>query len=188
MKNMARHLNMKQSLLLCTLLAGFACTALAPLTPAAFATEKDAIKVSYHIPAHLSSEEKKWYRTFQEGNMLADGWVDISKDILSRTPAAEQPEQQKNLFQLGDKIGREWAKRNDSRRINTDMLKKLTKDIEWLDRKVEETVSMDIWQYGHVIDFTDKITFDGNVYSLESNHVTQTPTELKQSVVLKRWY
>ena len=104
MKNMARHLNMKQSLLLCTLLAGFACTALAPLTPAAFATEKDAIKVSYHIPAHLSSEEKKWYRTFQEGNMLADGWVDISKDILSRTPAAEQPEQQKNLFQLGDKI------------------------------------------------------------------------------------
>lgn len=71
---------------------------------------------------------------------------------------------------------------------NTDMLKKLTKDIEWLDRKVEETVSMDIWQYGHVIDFTDKITFDGNVYSLESNHVTQTPTELKQSVVLKRWY
>ena len=47
---------------------------------------------------------------------------------------------------------------------------------------------MDIWQYGHVIDFTDKITFGGNVYSLESNHVTQTPTELKQSVVLKRWY
>ncbi len=152
MKNMARHLNMKQSLLLCTLLAGFACTALAPLTPAAFATEKDAIKVSYHIPAHLSSEEKKWYRTFQEGNMLADGWVDISKDILSRTPAAEQPEQQKNLFQLGDKIGREWAKRNDSRRINTDMLKKWGKELKDAAKKDPEALNLALTSINSQVD------------------------------------
>ena len=149
---MARHLNMKQSLLLCTLLAGFACTALAPLTPAAFATEKDAIKVSYHIPAHLSSEEKKWYRTFQEGNMLADGWVDISKDILSRTPAAEQPEQQKNLFQLGDKIGREWAKRNDSRRINTDMLKKWGKELKDAAKKDPEALNLALTSINSQVD------------------------------------
>ena len=152
MKNIARHLNMKQSLLLCTLLAGFACTALAPLTPAAFATEKDAIKVSYHIPAHLSSEEKKWYRTFQEGNMLADGWVDISKDILSRTPAAEQPEQQKNLFQLGDKIGREWAKRNDSRRINTDMLKKWGKELKDAAKKDPEALNLALTSINSQVD------------------------------------
>ena len=149
---MARHLNMKQSLLLCTLLAGFACTALAPLTPAAFATEKDAIKVSYHIPAHLSSEAKKWYRTFQEGNMLADGWVDISKDILSRTPAAEQPEQQKNLFQLGDKIGREWAKRNDSRRINTDMLKKWGKELKDAAKKDPEALNLALTSINSQVD------------------------------------
>lgn len=71
---------------------------------------------------------------------------------------------------------------------NTSMLEKLTNDIEWLDRKTEETVSMDIWQYPHVIDFTDCITFQGAAYSLESNHIVQTPTEIKQSVVLKRWY
>lgn len=71
---------------------------------------------------------------------------------------------------------------------NTSMLEKLTNDIEWLDRKTEETVSMDIWQYPHVIDFTDRITFQGAAYSLESNHIVQTPTEIKQSVVLKRWY
>lgn len=71
---------------------------------------------------------------------------------------------------------------------NTSMLKQLTKDIEWLDRKTEETVSMDIWQYSHVIDFTDKIILDGKTYYLESNNVTQTPTEVKQSIVLKRWY
>ena len=152
MKNMARHLNMKQSLLLCTLLAGFACTALAPLTPAAFATEKDAIKVSYHIPAHLSSEEKKWYRTFQEGNMLADGWVDISKAILSRTPAAEQPEQQKNLFQLGDKIGREWAKRNDSRRSNTDMLKKWGKELKDAAKKDPEALNLALTSINSQVD------------------------------------
>lgn len=71
---------------------------------------------------------------------------------------------------------------------DTAMLKKLTKDIEWLNRKTEEKVSMDIWQYPHLIDFTDKILFNGAAYFLESNQVTQTPRELKQTVTMIRWY
>lgn len=71
---------------------------------------------------------------------------------------------------------------------DTVMLKKLTKDIEWLNRKTEEKVSMDIWQYPHLIDFTDKILFNGAAYFLESNQVTQTPRELKQTVTMIRWY
>ena len=71
---------------------------------------------------------------------------------------------------------------------DTATLKKLTKDIEWLNRKTEEKVSMDIWQYPHLIDFTDRIIFNGAAYFLESNQVTQTPRELKQTVTMIRWY
>lgn len=71
---------------------------------------------------------------------------------------------------------------------DTATLKKLTKDVEWLNRKTEEKVSMDIWQYPHLIDFTDKILFNGAAYFLESNQVTQTPRELKQTVTMIRWY
>lgn len=71
---------------------------------------------------------------------------------------------------------------------DTKTLKKLTRDIEWLDRKTEVKLTMDIWQYGHLIDFTDKIIYNGNTYYLESNQVQRTPTELKQTVSIIRWY
>ena len=64
----------------------------------------------------------------------------------------------------------------------------LTKAIEWLNRKTEERISMDIWQYSHVIDFTDRIIYNGNVYYLESNTISRSPRELKQSIEIVRWY
>lgn len=64
----------------------------------------------------------------------------------------------------------------------------LTKAIEWLNRKTEERITMDIWQYPHLIDFMDRVRYNGHDYYLESNQVTQTPTELKQTVELVRWY
>lgn len=67
-------------------------------------------------------------------------------------------------------------------------LKKLTRDIEWLNRRTEEKVTMDIWQYGHLIDFTDRIKYQGNTYYLESNQVSRTPVELKQTVTIVRWF
>lgn len=67
-------------------------------------------------------------------------------------------------------------------------LKKLTRDIEWLNRRTEEKITMDIWQYGHLIDFTDRIRYQGNTYYLESNQVSRTPTELRQTVTMVRWF
>ncbi len=67
-------------------------------------------------------------------------------------------------------------------------LKKLTRDIEWLNRRTEEKITMDIWQNGHLIDFTDRIRYRGNTYYLESNQVSRTPTELRQTVTMVRWY
>ena len=71
---------------------------------------------------------------------------------------------------------------------DSDTLKKLTRDIEWLNRKTEERLTMDIWQYGHLIDFTDRVKYQGNTYYLESNQVSRTPTELKQTVTIVRWF
>ena len=61
--------------------------------------------------------------------------------------------------------------------------------INWLNRKTQETISMDVYDFPHVIDFNDRIIFNGAEYFLESNTVTKTPRIVnKQSVRFVRWY
>lgn len=79
--------------------------------------------VSYTVPASLSEDEKYWFVKFQEGNFLVDGWQDISKAILEKTPAGQYEEQRSLLAELGNKIGLEWCKDNETRSIDNDMLK-----------------------------------------------------------------
>lgn len=69
-----------------------------------------------------------------------------------------------------------------------DVLLKYTKAVMWLNRKVRETVEMDIYEYDHVVDFTERVRFRGNEYYLSSNKISQTTRELKQTVTLVRWY
>lgn len=67
--------------------------------------------------------------------------------------------------------------------------KKFSDAINWLNRKTQEVVSMDVYDFPHVIDFNDRIIFNGAVYFLESNTVTKTPRIVnKQSVRFVRWY
>ena len=61
-------------------------------------------------------------------------------------------------------------------------------DLKWLNRRIKEVVTMDIYNYNHVIDFTERVRFKGNEYYLQSNNITQTTKELKQSIILVRWY
>ena len=78
----------------------------------------------------------------------------------------------------------------------TEMLKKLTAEIEWMNQRIEETVSVDITpaviagtcSLQHIIDFTDRIKLDGNEYYLVSNAVIQDPRSIKQKLKLVRWY
>lgn len=65
----------------------------------------------------------------------------------------------------------------------------ITNDINWLNRRTKETVSMSIYDYPHLIDFTDKIIFEGNEYFLENNTATTTPRIInRQDVSFVRWY
>ena len=71
---------------------------------------------------------------------------------------------------------------------NKDIINRYLAELKWLNRKIRETVSMDIYNYYHVIDFTEKVKFRGHEYYLVSNTISQTTRELKQSVQLVRWY
>ena len=72
----------------------------------------------------------------------------------------------------------------------------LTSEIEWLNRKREETVTVEIVsnvsngvpEMQHIIDFTERIILDGNEYFLVSNNVSFTPRSFRQKLQLVRWY
>jgi hypothetical protein len=69
------------------------------------------------------------------------------------------------------------------------LMQELTDAIRWLDRKTEETVSLDIYDYNHVIDFNDKIVWHGNIYYLRANTVTMNQSiKNKQTLEFVRWY
>ena len=67
-------------------------------------------------------------------------------------------------------------------------LKELTNELKWLNRRIKETVSMDVYLADHVVDFTERVRFRGSEYYLQSNTISQTTRELKQSITLVRWY
>lgn len=72
--------------------------------------------------AGLSAQERKWFLTFIKGNILAQGWGQITADLLRHVAREERERQRQLLNQLGTKIGREWCKNNDVRRIDTSKL------------------------------------------------------------------
>lgn len=65
----------------------------------------------------------------------------------------------------------------------------LTQQLMWLNRKTEETVTLDVYDVNHVIGFDDRISLNGAIYFLRSNDVLQNETIInKQSLTLVRWY
>ena len=80
--------------------------------------------------------------------------------------------------------------------VGTDYLRALTREIEWLNRKTQETVTVEIRarirsgvpDIDHIVDFTERIRFEGNEYFLQSNMVELTPRLLRQTIKMVRWY
>ena len=74
--------------------------------------------------------------------------------------------------------------------------KKCINEIKWMNRKIREVVTIDIVPpvsfsvpaYGHIIDFTDVLTYHGNQYYLISNTVSFTPTSHRQTIKIGRWF
>lgn len=74
-------------------------------------------------PEKLSPEEKEWYTTFQEGTFYVQGWKEITEEILAKIPHEKiKTELDKALTSLGTRVGCEWSKNNDIRKIDNDTL------------------------------------------------------------------
>ena len=80
--------------------------------------------------------------------------------------------------------------------VGADYLRMLTRAIEWLNRKTQETVTVEIRarirsgvpDIDHIVDFTERIRFEGHEYFLQSNTVELTPRLLRQTIKMVRWY
>lgn len=68
-------------------------------------------------------------------------------------------------------------------------LVELTDAIKWLNRKTQETVTLSLYEFPHLINLNDRILLDGNVYFLESNVAKTTPHIFnEQALTLVRWF
>ena len=80
--------------------------------------------------------------------------------------------------------------------VGTEYLRALTREIEWLNRKTQETVTVEIRarirsgvpDIDHIVDFTERIRFEGHEYFLQSNTVELTPRLLRQTIKMVRWF
>ncbi len=79
--------------------------------------------------AQLDKEAQEWFGTFQEGGMLFDGWKDISDKVIGNVPEKEKVQTKLQMLALGVRMGCEWSKENDIRKISTKMLKNWGKEI-----------------------------------------------------------
>lgn len=70
----------------------------------------------------LSAREQKWFETFQQGTFYARGWREITAELLAKAPVETKDDLKHRLEELGQRIGREWSKNNDIRKIDNTML------------------------------------------------------------------
>ncbi len=98
------------------------------------AIEKRLLQITDSSLESLDEKARGWYSKFQEGGIFFDGWQEISKDVVAKVPEENKIKAKVTMLALGIKIGCEWSKENDVRKISTEMLQ------EW-GRKLKRTVS-----------------------------------------------
>lgn len=60
-----------------------------------------------------------WVRRFYKGYSLVPGWFSITRQILKSLDGDHHTLAEQELYELGERIGSEWAKDNGVRRIDT---------------------------------------------------------------------
>lgn len=74
--------------------------------------------------------EEENFQKFLMGTFLIKGWKARVKEIIQRVPFEEKREMELLLSELGEKIGREWAKDKKVRKIDSVMLLKWGKELK----------------------------------------------------------
>ena len=72
--------------------------------------------------------------------------------------------------------------------VDEESCRRITEAIKTLNRRVQETVTLSLYDFPHVIDFNDRILLFGIEYFLVSNKVSTTPRVFhQQNLTLVRW-
>lgn len=162
--------------------------------------ENGTERITYHAPLGYG-----WYATTVyvdgalEGSSLSQGkpggkasrfTIDQSNLSLGAHYSVYEDEEGPVTIPFTSLIDTEFPVKGD------DYLLELTKAIEWLNRKTQETVTVEVVanvkngvpDVNHVVDFTERIRFEGQEYFLCSNSVQLTPRSLRQTIKMTRWY
>ena len=156
--------------------------------------EKGTERITYHAPLGYG-----WYAT----TVYVDGVLEGSS-LSQGKPGGKAS--QFTIEQSNLSLGASYASDDElpySSLIDTefpvvgaDYLGVLTQEIEWLNRKTQETITVEIRarirsgvpDIDHIVDFTERIRFEGYEYFLQSNTVELTPRLLRQTIKMVRWY
>lgn len=76
-----------------------------------------------------TKNEDEWLRKFYNGTFLVKGWRHHMEEMLKSVPSDKKEQIGCLLDDLGRKIGTEWAKDNNIRKIDTSMLKQWGDDL-----------------------------------------------------------
>ena len=156
--------------------------------------EKGAERITYHAPLGYG-----WYAT----TVYVDGVLEGSS-LSQGKPGGKASQftiEQSNLslgahYASDDTLPYSSLIDTEFPVVGTDYLRALTREIEWLNRKTQETVTVEIRarirsgvpDIDHIVDFTERIRFEGHEYFLQSNTVELTPRLLRQTIKMVRWY
>ena len=159
-----------------------------------WSNEKGTERITYHAPLGYG-----WYAT----TVYVDGVLEGSSLSQGKPggKASQFTVEQSNLslgasYASDDSLPYSSLIDTEFPVVGSEYLQTLTRAIEWLNRKTLETVTVEIRariQNGipdidHIVDFTERIRFEGHEYFLQSNTVELTPRLLRQTIKMVRWY
>ena len=159
-----------------------------------WSNEKGTERITYHAPLGYG-----WYAT----TVYVDGVLEGSSLSQGKPggKASQFTVEQSNLslgasYASDDELPYSSLIDTEFPVVGADYLGVLTQEIEWLNRKTQETVTVEIRarirsgvpDIDHIVDFTERIRFEGHEYFLQSNTVELTPRLLRQTIKMVRWF
>ena len=99
-----------------------------------------------------NKDQQGWYKKFYEGTFLVKGWKSRINEVLKGLSPEDKGEMGQLLETLGKKIGMEWARPNDVRRIDTAQLQRWGKDLQNASQKGSEALADQIQQLNGEVD------------------------------------
>ena len=96
--------------------------------------------------------QQEWYKKFHEGTFLVQGWKSRMKEILKGLSPPDKGEIQELLENLGKKIGMEWARENEVRKIDTPQLQQWGQALRKAKQKGPEALAERIRQLNKEVD------------------------------------